>query len=346
LIDFRFVGLSLPLIALVFGGCQGTNGAAVSAPNLPADNARFALGARHATVPDRLYIANANLTQYTGNVLVYSAGGASYVKTIAKTVSYPTTLLLNGTNLYVGDSEKDTVSVFDVTNGKLISTLSRDIGEPVSLAIDSSGALYVASIVYYNEGFIAVFNDGKFSHEITQGIHGLTYMAVDKAQNLYATNSLYGYNSVAVYGKGEKIPKYHIRKGIASPDALAIDSADDLYVCNGAAHDVSVYPSGSTSPSRTLETAAYPSAITLGKNGSVYVASTNSKEVDIFAPGATRPTVVISSVSGSSALAIDGRNNLYVANSAGVEVYDATTGVLERTLTENISQSTALALGT
>jgi ligand-binding sensor domain-containing protein len=275
---------------------------------------------------------------------VYSRGGKSLVKVISQNVDDPTTLLLRGTSLYVGDAEKSALSVFNVTNGKLISTLSQDVADPVSLAIDSSGTLYVDSIVYYNEGFISVFSNGKFSHEITEGIHGPASLAVDKAQNLYVTNALEGYNSIAVYAKGDKIPNFHIRKGIASPSALAIDSENNLYVCNGNAHDVTVYTNGSTSPSRKLITAAYPSAIVLGKNGSVYVASYNANEVDIFGPGATNPTVVIPSAY-PSALTVDGQNNLYVANSTGIGVYDATTGTLQRTLSENVSETAALAFG-
>jgi sugar lactone lactonase YvrE len=340
----KIIASALLAASGTLNGCQGANGSVVTAPNMPLFGAPpSSQTVRSASIPDRLYIANrvGQGSSTTGNVAVYSSGGKSFVKTIAKTLSYPTSVLLSGGSLYVGDAGKYAISVFDVANGKLTATLTQDISDPISLALDSMGTLYVANYVYYKESTVAVFSGGKFAYELTKGLHGLGQIAVDKNNNLYLPND----SQVDVYPKGAKSPKLHIRKGVALPIAVAFDSENNVYVCNLKTHNVTVYKEGSTTLSRRFTIAENPSALVVGHNDYVYVASYSSNEIEIFQPGAKRPTVVIPNANDPSALAVDGRNNLYALDSAGVTVYDATTGILERTLTKNISYASALTFG-
>jgi hypothetical protein len=342
--------LSLLVSSSAMTGCQSANTAGVSIPNMQGFGATLSSTVRHASVPDRLYIANQGSSD--GNIAVYSAGGKSFVKDISKHVAFPISLALAGTNLYVGDERN--VLVFDVSDGKLTSTLSQDVDDPVSLALDSSGTLYVANSVSYYRSNIAVFTHGKFSHSVTEGIDGPGNIAVDKSQSLYVPDGLS--SSVTVYAKGAKAPKLTITKGIARPIAVALDSDGNVYVCNVSGSDVTVYKNGSTSPLRTLTTGFNPSAFAVSENGYVYVAITEPSsgslyedEIEIFKPGATKPSTVVPYGYDYSyehkSLAVDDQNDLYVGIGRGVGVFDATTGKLLRRLDKHISIASALVFG-
>jgi sugar lactone lactonase YvrE len=340
----RAIIASTSLVASVtLTGCQGTSGSVAGTPNIPLAGSPSSYAVRPASVPARLYVANIQGTgsSTTGSVAVYSAGGKSLLKTIARTLQYPASALVSGRSLYVGDAGKDAVSIFNVANGKLTATLTQDISDPVSLALDSSGTLYVSNFVYQNESTVAVYNDGKFAYELTKGVHGLGKIAVDEADNLYLPNE----SQVNVYSKGAKNPKFSMRKGVGLPVGVAFDSENNVYVCNEKTHNVTVYKDGSTTLSRTFTVAANPSALAIGNNDYVYVASYSSNEIQIFQPDAQQPVVVIPNANKPSALAVDGQNNLYALDSTGVTVYDATTGALEKTITESGAHPAALTFG-
>jgi DNA-binding beta-propeller fold protein YncE len=105
------------------------------------------------------------------------------------------------------------------------STISEGICEPVSLAFDSVGNLYV----------------GNYGDDATKK------------------------PSVTVYAVGTNVLMETINHGVTKPIALAIDPSNNLYVANDTESDgVSVYPPGQESPSLKLRKGiSYPLDLTL-----------------------------------------------------------------------------------
>jgi sugar lactone lactonase YvrE len=116
-------------------------------------------------------------------------------------------------------------------------------------------------------------------------------------------------------GKHEAVGQ--IGDGIDYPEGMAVDSDGNLYVVNGSAYNVTVYPRGKTKPLRTLSGATSPESIAVGSDGTVYVGSICSacpQKVAVYSPGATSPSYYIedANISQTTGLALDAANNLYI----------------------------------
>lgn len=115
-------------------------------------------------------------------------------------------------------------------------------------------------------------------------------------------SSSFGGDSVTYYlkGTGPNNPVAGTLSGtFENPQGMAVDPAGNLYVSNGNASDVLVYPPGASSPTTTLtDPVGFPVDVAIGSDGTVYVANVwasmgNPGSVAVYAPGATSPTSVL-----------------------------------------------------
>ena len=98
-------------------------------------------------------------------------------------------------------------------------------------------------------------------------------MAMDRKGNLYVANTHEcGGKTIVVYAPNSTTPSRVITKGVSGPNALAFDSAGNLYVANILHPAVTVYAPGSTVPARTIK-APYPWDLTLDAADNLYVAN-------------------------------------------------------------------------
>lgn len=129
-------------------------------------------------------------------------------------------------------------------------------GWAASLAVDTSGTLYVADQPRAGgsppDGKIDEFVPGAStpSLSITRGVFKPSALAFDASRNLYVANV--NANTVTVYAPGATSPLRTISSGVKRPSALAFDARGNLYVANHRANTVTVYAPGSGAPLRTI----------------------------------------------------------------------------------------------
>ena len=104
--------------------------------------------------------------------------------------------------------------------------------------------------------------------------------------------------------------------GLLGPQALAFDSAGNLFVANQNNTVVEFAP-GATTPSATLTGLIFPFALAFDASGNLYVANFYGNTVSKFTPGATSPSATLTGLDSPNALAFDASGNLYVSNSGG-----------------------------
>lgn len=136
-----------------------------------------------------------------------------------------------------------------------------------------------------------------------------------------------GAGAVFVYpaGVNDPSPSAEITDGIDDPLGIAVDRNGTLYVANHAGGTsgngtVSVYPSGATHPSLTIDDVTAPNSVAVDAHGNLYVGENTSKTVEIaeFAPGAVTPSKTVSPTQligfpFMGGMTVDKVGNLYAA---------------------------------
>jgi len=113
--------------------------------------------------------------------------------------------------------------------------------------------------------------------------------------------------------------------GLATPYAVALDSAGDAWVTNESGNNVTeLSPTGSVLASPTTSGLYGAQGIAVDRSGNVWVANTAGNSVVKFTLTSgsvtTTNTYTVGSISGPSALALDSANNVFVANFNGNSV--------------------------
>src|SRR5262249_35588826 len=151
-------------------------------------------------------------------------------------------------NFYVGDSQNNTVLVFEAADlAKGATTPSRTltgVNAPFNLAVDAAGTLFVSNH----------FSDPNFVHPGT---------------------------TVSVFAPGSTPPP-RTPPGLDMPTGLAFDAFGNLYVGNvgeAVGSTVSVFAPGSTTPTRTLTGVLNPGPLVFDGFGNLFVGNISSVTV-------------------------------------------------------------------
>jgi hypothetical protein len=247
-------------------------------------------------------------------VLEYKPGAPTPWKTINTGLSDASTIAVDKlSNLYVGNYSETVSSVVTyAADSSAPSATIRLHGQLTALAVQD-GNVYVA----YSRT-VAVYSAQTHKHlRNLLSTYTLPYaFAFDRHGNVYvAYFGLISDSAVVVFGSQGTKPIRTIDEGIsgAGAIALAIDTADNLYVANAVANTVTSYRFGSTKPTRTLSTDVIdPEALAVDTQGNLYVANqptTGNGWVTVFHHGSSVPKYEITKgLTMPTSLAVDNGN--------------------------------------
>jgi sugar lactone lactonase YvrE len=230
-------------------------------------------------------------------------GSQSVPSIAAKTVAASTEGASEPRTLYVSNILGNSVEAF-TTDGQLIASATNLLKDPNGVAVSPNGEVYVAN---------------------------------------------YGERNIQVYSRRLKRLLNTITSGVTKPHVVLTDGTGTLYA--SMSRDVRVYPDGTTKGNYRI----WPGggSIALDRNNNLYVASSDG--VRVYDPGKRQKSRIINTPTGIiiSAIGVDGMGTLYVgANSvphgagpcsSAVFVYDASSGKLLRTLTQDICYPASIA---
>lgn len=317
-------GETLAIVPLLYvangGGFSAAGSVTAYAPwsSSPVETIASGIDNPGALVVDRsgnLWVANqAADTSGAGSITKYAPGSLTPSRTISGLTepnSGGGSLAVDASgNVYCACSASTEVDEFTPAGG---STAYRSlnglnspsgISMPYSVAVDTSGNLYVANETSNAIG-ISVYGPTGVTpiRNITSGINSVALLAFDKLGNLYAAN----YAStppatITEYASGSStVANTFESAGLVAPVALAVDSAGDVYASNfpGASTTTALeYTQTSTgSPARTFtESGSSISGIAVDAGGNVYIPVSQKNVVYVYLPGtSTQPTRTLTS---------------------------------------------------
>ena len=236
-------------------------------------------------------------------------------------------------NLYCANTGNNTISVIDISTGKVTSTISgQGLNFPTGLAIDSANKLYCSNIPS-NTILVIDTTTGKVISTITDPQIDSPYgLAFDSANKLYCANR--GSKNILVIDTLTGNVTATIDTGDQSgPSGLAFDSLGNLYCSNENYNTIfkitpdhtitTLVDSGAFSP-----ILSGPLGLAIDSLGNLYCANSSSNYISVIDsisgtildtirsnPDGTIPPGEIEAPTG---LAIDSQDNLYCVNTGNL----------------------------
>jgi uncharacterized protein (TIGR03437 family) len=230
-------------------------------------------------------------------------------------------------------------------SGVATSAVLAQLNAPAGLAIDPTGALYIADSgnncvrKVYNGVIITVFNTP-----------APTGVALDSTGMLYVAAASY-FGTVV-----QPIP------GVASARDVTIDPAGDIFLTSGVF--VSEIPSGGilttlagsgTAPyfggdggPATAAQLYSPSGIAVASNGNWYIADTSNNRIRMVTPAGVISTFAgtgaAAQLNAPSGIAIDASNNLYIADTGNNDVLEITPAGAITTIASQLNNPVSVAV--
>lgn len=321
---------SLLAASLVLVACRGGGASSPATPGLIA------------VAPDdlsnsNLYVANSGGRTGTGAVTIYGLERGKLLGTVTQGIDRPSAVGYDSVRELIAVANTEPVkghgsgSVALYTPGSNTpTTVLRDTADPVSVAFDTYGKVYVAN---YQAG-VNVYEPGE-SHPTmvipteysgsSCGVYQPKLVAVDSSGNVYVANGPKSIGSqervfvLSIFPPGQICTNADYE--IAPPRALLVSNNVAYLACAFAKSDkrnpygfVEVIKGGSF-PRKITRGMYTPDGLAVDQRGNLYVANLNGHNVSVYPPGTDRPSRVITAgVHFPKALTIGPQGNLYVAN--------------------------------
>jgi uncharacterized protein (TIGR03437 family) len=289
-----------------------------------------------------VFAASALSQQYTISTIVGKAGNPGFAgdggSAVGSQLNYPTGIAIDKSgNIYIADGLNNRVRK---VSGGVISTVagngtagytgdkgaatSAELNNPIGLALDSSGNLYIADSannvvrMVSSSGTITTFagnNTAGYSGDSALATGAQLFnpvgVAADSAGNVYIADT--GNNVIRQVYKGN-IVTYAL--GFAHPDGVAVDAAGNIYVADTQGRRIVEYSAGGVyttiagngygefsgdngpGPNAALYD---PMGLALDSSGNVYIADTFNGRIRKVTPSG-----IINTIAGTGALYFSG----------------------------------------
>jgi hypothetical protein len=196
--------------------------------------------------------------------------------------------------IYWGNYSNNTIDIFSAkgTNPPTKGQITSGLSNPERLFVDAALNVYATNL---GNNTITAYKRGGTTPFLTisKGVSSPTGLTVDAVGTVYCANV--GSNTVTEYPKGQTSPSLTI--SISSPEYLAIDSSDNLYVSTGIG--VMEFAPGSTTGNDLGLTIGSPGALEVDKSGNIIVIDSSANTIDVFPAGQTTPSKQIAVTAGS-----------------------------------------------
>jgi len=180
---------------------------------------------------------------------------------ITQGINFPVNIGIDRSGtLYVANAFGNTVTEYPLGSTSPSVTLTNQIVNPNSVAVDSKGTVYVTSGSSAGQYYVLEFERGKSKPAIQiNGFDLPVGLAIDASDNLYVGDT--NPNKVYEVAKGTTTPVDLQLNDLADPTGLAFDKKDELWVSNDAPQihgslnvfTVTGYKLGQTTPFATVE---------------------------------------------------------------------------------------------
>ncbi|GAA3259661.1 hypothetical protein GCM10010532_111120 [Dactylosporangium siamense] len=194
-------------------------------------------------------------------------------------------------------------------------TLGGGLSNPIDLAVDRDGTVYVAD--NSNQRIVKITYAGT---QTTLGFTGLTSpygVAVDSNGAVYATNG----GTVLKLTTGGVQTTF--ATGLSDAWGMAVDASGNLFVAESTGGQVSKVTPGGTKTVFATGLGS-PTGLTLDHAGRVFVSDGDNSQVVRFDADGTNPTNVTTGTGYSHALAVDALGDIFAGSTTGSTLYKTT----------------------
>ncbi|MBV9719808.1 MAG: hypothetical protein JOZ77_10840 [Candidatus Eremiobacteraeota bacterium] len=226
------------------------------------------------------------------SVAVYAPSSRKLARSLTSGIAWPISIDVDShDNLYVGNEQNDTVSVFPSGQSEPARTISKGIKDPVALAFDSAGDLYVANL--FGNSVTVYSPSGKLMRSITQGIRGPQAIVLDANDQLFVGNTHFGNGrTVTVYSAGGDTPIATIERGIHGPAWLALTSSSQLWVSDENDASATLYSGAGWNLAQTIADISLPGPVLVDSKNDLYVECC-APQINVYPAGSDKPSLTI-----------------------------------------------------
>jgi sugar lactone lactonase YvrE len=260
--------------------------------------------------------------------------------------------------MYVANELSNSIYVYKVGGNTPLRKITQGVDQPLTVAVDGSGNLYVANQGHGRrpKGSVTVYAPGSEmpARTISDGIQQLAGMALDRAGDVFVFN--FRAYEVDEYAAGKTKIERTITDGVFSPTYLAVDASGYLYVSNcqdciyATPHDtITVYRPNSEKLFLTIHTTGDPPGQPrFSPRGDLFVDI--GKDISVYAIHSDR--ILRKIVGAAGVFCFDRSGNLYsgkapyVNNGGSVRVYRPGAKTPAYTIKKGTYDPSALAVDT
>ncbi|MGI0045795.1 MAG: 6-bladed beta-propeller [Nitrosotalea sp.] len=193
---------------------------------------------------------------------------------------------------------------------------------PLGVAVDSSGNIYVADAANYRVAEFA--SSGTFIKSFGVGeLNTTSGVAVDSSGNVYASDS--DNNDTAEFASsGTFIKSFGSTApgGLSSPQGVAVDSSGNVYVADSGNARIAEFTSSGSYVQSFTSGLSSPSGVAVDSSKNVYVSDSNNNDIVEFSNSGASINSFNNGLSSPSGVALDSSGNVYVADNGNGQLVE------------------------